>query len=179
MIYENRSKKLSSFGKKRMSLISTFVVVMIFLLIQPSTAGRRSQSSRGRPKRGGKSQFDSDDYYEVLGVSKNAPAKKIKSAYRKLALQYHPDKVKEGDDKEKSEQIFVKVSEAYSILSDETKKGIYDKYGKNGLDAHANGMNPEDAGFGGGGGAGGGFHFNHGGSAGGFPGGFDPFDMVR
>ena len=122
--------------------------------------------------------FDSDDYYAVLGVEKNAKSKDIKSAYRKLALKYHPDKVEE-DEKEKAEGIFVKVSEAYAVLSDDDKRKIYDQYGKPGLEAYERGQDPAAAGFGGfggGGGAGGPgggrqFHFQHGGA------GFDPFEM--
>ena len=109
-----------------------------------------------------------EDYYSILGVKKNAKEKDIKKAYRKLALQYHPDKVT-GDDKEKeaAENKFVSVSEAYSVLGDEQKRGIYDKYGKAGLEAHERGQDPRTAGFGGfgagagGGGFGGGHHQFH------------------
>ena len=132
----------------------------------------------------------SDDYYGVLGLSKKATQKEIKSAYRKLALKYHPDKVGE-DEKEKAEEIFVRVSEAYAILSDEDKRKVYDKYGKNGLDMLERGMDPEEAGFGGGfpgggfpgdGGFGGGgntFHFSQGGGGSPFGDGFDPFSMFE
>jgi len=62
---------------------------------------------------------DSDNYYAVLGLSKRAKAKEIKSAYRKLALKYHPDK---AEDKEEAEAKFVKISEAYAVLSDDEKR---------------------------------------------------------
>ena len=124
-----------------------------------------------RRQRGSKNAtFDSDDYYQVLGVSRTAKTKEIKSAYRKLALQWHPDKQKDDADKEKAEGIFVKVSEAYAVLSDEDKRKIYDKYGKQGLEAYERGQDPEAAGFGfggghpGGGGGGRQFHFQHGGA---------------
>src|SRR3989344_2777729 len=64
------------------------------------------------------------DYYQILGVQKNASYADIKTAFRKLAHKYHPDK-KSGD-----EQKFKEVSEAYSILSDKKKRAEYDTYGK-------------------------------------------------
>lgn len=65
------------------------------------------------------------DYYEVLGISKNATDSEIKKAYRKLAKQYHPDVCKE----ENAEEKFKEVQEAYEILSDANKKAAYDRYG--------------------------------------------------
>ncbi len=70
------------------------------------------------------------DYYEVLGVSKNADAAEIKKAYRKLALQYHPDK--NPGDKE-AEEKFKEAAEAYDVLSNEEKKRKYDQFGHAGL----------------------------------------------
>ncbi|WP_430409504.1 molecular chaperone DnaJ [Kordia sp.] len=66
------------------------------------------------------------DYYEILGISKSATAAEIKKAYRKKAIQYHPDK--NPDDKE-AEEMFKKAAEAYEVLSDENKKARYDQYG--------------------------------------------------
>jgi molecular chaperone DnaJ len=66
------------------------------------------------------------DYYEVLGIAKGASAEEIKKAYRKMAIQYHPDK-NPGD--KASEEKFKEVSEAYEILSDETKRQQYDQFG--------------------------------------------------
>lgn len=90
------------------------------------------------------------NYYEILGVSKDASADEIKSAYRKMAKQYHPDINKEEGAAEK----FKEVNEAYEVLSDPTKKSNYDNYGS------ASGPNPNDF-FGGAGGGfgGGGFGF--------------------
>ena len=70
-----------------------------------------------------------DNYYEILGVSKNATDKTIRTAYRKLAIAYHPDK---NPSKEAHER-FVEINEAYSVLSDPEKRKIYDIYGKQGL----------------------------------------------
>ena len=77
------------------------------------------------------------DYYEVLGVQKNATAQEIKSAYRKMALKYHPDR--NPGDKE-AEEKFKEAAEAYSVLSDEQKRQQYDQFGFNG---------PTGGGFGG------------------------------
>jgi len=67
-----------------------------------------------------------EDYYEVLGVSKSASAAEIKKAYRKKALQYHPDK-NPGD--AKAEEMFKKAAQAYEVLSDSDKKARYDQFG--------------------------------------------------
>ncbi|VVB51565.1 Chaperone protein DnaJ [uncultured archaeon] len=70
------------------------------------------------------------DYYEILGVDKKASADDIKSAYRKLAMQYHPDKNKSPDAEEK----FKEISEAYAVLSDQSKRQQYDQFGHAGID---------------------------------------------
>ena len=69
------------------------------------------------------------DYYEVLGVSRNSSEIEIKKAYRKLALKYHPDRAPE-DKKKEYEEKFKEISQAYSILSDKSKKDQYDQYGQ-------------------------------------------------
>ncbi|KAK4817565.1 hypothetical protein QYF61_020231 [Mycteria americana] len=71
------------------------------------------------------------DYYEALGVSRNATAEDIKKAYRKAALKWHPDK--NPDNKEYAEQRFKEIAEAYEVLSDKQKRDVYDRYGKDGL----------------------------------------------
>lgn len=64
------------------------------------------------------------DYYSILNVNKSSTKEEIKSAYKKLAMQYHPDK--NIDNKEKAEEKFKEVSEAYEVLSDDQKKHNYD-----------------------------------------------------
>ena len=73
------------------------------------------------------------DYYEILGVSREAAAQEIKKKYRSLALKYHPDRVKERD-KKTSEEKFKEISEAYGVLSDPQKRKMYDQYGHSGID---------------------------------------------
>ena len=71
------------------------------------------------------------DYYEILGVNKSADADAIKKAYRKVAMQYHPDR-NPGD--KASEEKFKEAAEAYEILSNADKKARYDRYGHAGVD---------------------------------------------
>ena len=72
------------------------------------------------------------DYYEVLGVGKTASKEEIKSAFRKLAMKYHPDRTK-GD--KESEEKFKEIAEAYEVLSDDEKRKMYDTYGHSGVDS--------------------------------------------
>lgn len=112
------------------------------------------------------------DYYDILGVGKNATADEIKKAYRKLALQYHPDrnKTKEGEEK------FKEVTKAYEVLGNAEKRKTYDQYGAAAFEGGA-GQGP----FGGQGGQYGPFTYTYNSNGQGFDfGGFsDPFDIFE
>jgi curved DNA-binding protein len=117
------------------------------------------------------------DYYEILGVSKGASAGEIKSAYRKRALEWHPDKHK--DNKAEAETKFKEINEAYQVLSDPKKRQAYDQFGHT---AFNRGGGPS-AGSGFGGFGGGPFTYTYttkGGQGGGVPFDFgDPFDIFE
>jgi DnaJ-class molecular chaperone len=121
------------------------------------------------------------DYYDILGVSKGANADEIKKAYRKQAIEWHPDK--HADNKEAAEKRFKEINEAYQILSDAEKRQAYDQFGHQAFSPGGTpgggfsgfgGQNP----FGGGGGT---WRVHVGGNGGGFSG-FDfgdPFDIFE
>lgn len=98
--------------------------------------------------------MDKRDYYEVLGVDRNASEEELKRAYRKLAMKYHPDK---NPDNKEAEAQFKEINEAYEILSDGEKRNLYNQFGHAGVNQN-------------GGGYGGGF--------GGFEGGFGGFEDI-
>ena len=108
---------------------------------------------------------DKRDYYEVLGLQKGASEDEIKSAFRKMAMKYHPDR---NPGNKEAEEKFKEVNEAYSVLSDADKKEKYDRFGFAGVDPNA--------GFGGGGSGFGGFGGGYGGAQG-FGGFEDIFNM--
>ena len=87
------------------------------------------------------------DFYEILGVAKTASDAEIKSAYRKAALKWHPDR-HTGNDKKAAEEKFKEINEAYQVLSDSQKKQAYDQFGHSAFDpASGMGGNPFTGGF--------------------------------
>ena len=74
------------------------------------------------------------DYYEILGVAKNADGDAIKKAYRRLAIQYHPDK---NQGSPEAEEKFKEATEAYEVLRDDQKRAAYDRYGHAGVKSGA------------------------------------------
>ncbi|MFA6457174.1 MAG: DnaJ domain-containing protein, partial [Bacteroidota bacterium] len=70
------------------------------------------------------------DYYEVLGVQRNASSDEIKKSYRKLALQFHPDR---NPNNKEAEEKFKEATEAYEVLSDQQKRQRYDQFGHQGM----------------------------------------------
>ncbi|MFM7523692.1 MAG: molecular chaperone DnaJ [Betaproteobacteria bacterium] len=87
------------------------------------------------------------DFYETLGVAKNASDEEIKKAYRKLAMKYHPDR---NPDSKQAEDKFKEAKEAYEMLSDPQKREAYDRFGHAGVDPNVGGAGGAGAGFGGG-----------------------------
>ena len=83
------------------------------------------------------------DYYEVLGINRDASEEEIKKAFKKLAMKHHPDR---NPDNPKAEEHFKEAKEAYEVLSDDQKRGAYDAYGHAGVEQGAGGAG---AGFGG------------------------------
>ena len=88
------------------------------------------------------------DYYEVLGITRSATEVEIKTAYRKLAMKYHPDR-NQGDKAKEAEEKFKECKEAYEMLSDSQKRAAYDQYGHAGVDPSMRGGMGGGEGFGG------------------------------
>ncbi|MGE5042071.1 MAG: DnaJ C-terminal domain-containing protein [Candidatus Levyibacteriota bacterium] len=122
---------------------------------------------------------DKRDFYDILGVQKAASQDELKRAYRKLALEYHPDKNKTKEAEEK----FKEINQAYEVLSDPQKRATYDQVGRAGFESGAGAGGPFGGGFGGFGGRQGPFTYTYstGGGAQDFDfGGFsDPFEIFE
>jgi DnaJ-class molecular chaperone len=86
------------------------------------------------------------DFYKLLGISRDATVKEIKKAYRQKSLEFHPDKNKD----EKAAEMFAQIARAYEVLSDEEKRKVYNRYGEDGLKQHEQQAGMQE-GFGGGG----------------------------
>ncbi|RKO96280.1 putative heat shock protein DnaJ, partial [Caulochytrium protostelioides] len=71
------------------------------------------------------------DYYKILGVAKDADENTLKSAYKKAALKWHPDR--NSDNQETASHKFKEAAEAYEVLSDKNKRAVYDQFGEEGL----------------------------------------------
>jgi molecular chaperone DnaJ len=83
------------------------------------------------------------DYYDILGVERNADDKTIKKAYRKIALKFHPDK---NPDDKSAEDKFKEAAEAYEILSDPDKRARYDRFGHQGVGGASQGVEVDSEG---------------------------------
>lgn len=124
-------------------LTALLLVALFFVAVQ----GRGRQQGRQQ-----KEEEDPEKFYKLLGVSRDATAKDIKKAFRKLSLKYHPDKNK-GDEEAKT--MYNQITEAYEVLGDEEKRQLYDMGGEQGLQNRNQPSSPFDMFFGGGGGGGG------------------------
>ena len=85
--------------------------------------------------------MESFDYYEILEIERTGDKEVIKKAYRKMALKYHPDR---NPNDKSAEEKFKQINEAYEVLSDDNKRAIYDKYGKDGLEQQGFGFSGTD-----------------------------------
>lgn len=117
----------------------------------------------------------SSDYYKVLGVSKSATADEIKKAYRKLAVEFHPDKNKSKEAEEK----FKEINQAYEVVGNEQKRKQYDQFGAAAFENGGRGGDPFGGGFGGFGGQQGPFTYQYSNGGADFGGFSDPFDIFE
>ncbi len=86
------------------------------------------------------------DYYDILGVDRNASKEEIRKAYKKLAKKYHPDKYQDTAEKKKAEEKFKEINEAAAVLGDDNKRAQYDQFGKSGAGFDAGGFDFRDFG---------------------------------
>lgn len=166
------------FLRRKNKIVNLTVMLSILLMIcfvseETVLAAKKQQQGRQQQQQQQQKKNDEEDYYKILGVSKNANESEIKKAYKKLAIQHHPDKNK--DDPEGAKEKFQKIANAYETLSDPDKRAIYDQHGEEGVRKSEMGQNPNANPFGnmnfddifkqhfGKGGRTSGFHFNMGG----------------
>ena len=88
-----------------------------------------------------------EDYYRLLGVKRNASKEEIRRAFKKLSLKYHPDKNKNKKNPEKAKEMFIKIANAYEVLSDDNLRKIYDEQGEEGVKQHQQGGGQQGGNF--------------------------------
>eukprot|EP00270_Netrium_digitus_P003163 TRINITY_DN1357_c0_g1_i4.p1 TRINITY_DN1357_c0_g1~~TRINITY_DN1357_c0_g1_i4.p1 ORF type:complete len:462 (+),score=107.12 TRINITY_DN1357_c0_g1_i4:44-1387(+) len=120
---------LSGFSRTQSSISSSTCSYFGHQLQPLGLASSLRERKCRRSRQRGVSVYADSDYYSVLGVGKGADKSEIKSAYRRLARQYHPDVNKEPE----AERKFKEISSAYEVLSDDEKRSIYDRFGEAGL----------------------------------------------
>ncbi|TDH71217.1 uncharacterized protein CCR75_005998 [Bremia lactucae] len=109
--------------------------------VQPSVIDLTTEEEEAEVPSQMEAHLESDDYFEVLNLPRSASGPDVKRAYRKLAVQWHPDKNRSNA---RAEEIFKKISGAYEVLSDPEKRKAYAMYGKAGLRGHASAGEGED-----------------------------------
>eukprot|EP00871_Galdieria_phlegrea_P000947 jgi/Galph1/1853/GphlegSOOS_G542.1 len=141
---KNRTLPTQRFSNQCGVLLSQTCSIPLTWTAVTNSLGLRSSYAKF-PSTGRKylSSSSKKDYYELLGVSRNASQAEIKKAYYRLAKEYHPDSGPKGD-----KNKFMEIGEAYEVLSDEKKRAIYDQYGREGVRASDAGGDPRSsAGF--------------------------------
>ncbi|KAG7389851.1 hypothetical protein PHYPSEUDO_009364 [Phytophthora pseudosyringae] len=113
-------------------------------VIDLTTPEEEEEESDDKEKNQMEAHLESDDYFEVLDLPRSASGADVKRAYRKLAVQWHPDKNRSHP---RAEEFFKKISEAYEVLGDPEKRPRYEKYGKAGLDGRAASPHGDDEHF--------------------------------
>ena len=132
---------------RRRLLLPLILLLVLGLFVSPAEGQYRRKPPR-RPQRQQPKQSQGEDYYKLLGIPRSADDRAIKKAFRKLSVQWHPDK--NPDNKEEAEEKFKKIAAAYTVLSDPEKRKIYDMGGEEAIKGGAGaggGGNPFGGGF--------------------------------